>query len=217
MVSSHSVHKQVKERAVNRIAEPQNERSRRTRAAVLNATWQLLEEAGGPAVTMSEVARRAGVSRRALYLHFSSRSDLIGALHGYVDEVLDLESSLGPVREAPGAVAALDELAAHLARYHPQILAINRAVVHGRRADADLADLFDKGVQAWLSGCVALARALADEGRLAEPWTVQTAADMLLALMRDEVIETLAVERGWSEEQMRDGLRTIFRRTFVSG
>jgi hypothetical protein len=69
----------------------------------------------------------------------------------------------------------------------------------------------------WHGGCVALAQALADEGLLAAPWTVETAADMLLALLRDDVIETLVVERNWTEAQLRDGLATLFRRTFMTG
>jgi hypothetical protein len=56
---------------------------------------------------------------------------------------------------------------------------------------------------------------LAREGRLAEPWTVDTAADMLLALMRDEVVETLAVERGWGEEEHGRMLWVVIRRSFV--
>lgn len=164
---------------------------------------------------MGEVARRAGVTRRGLYLHFASRADLILALHDHVNEALDLESSLRPVFDAADAVAALDAFAEHLARFHRKILAIDRAVVHGRHNDADLAALYDQGFEAWLGTCRWLTQRLADEGRLAEPWSMSTAADMLLALMRDEFVETLAVERGWSEDQHVELLGTLFRRTFV--
>jgi hypothetical protein len=61
-----------------------------------------------------------------------------------------------------------------------------------------------------------LMQRLADEGKLAEPWTDSTAADMLLALMRDEVVETLAVERAWPAERHTELLATLLRRTFVS-
>jgi AcrR family transcriptional regulator len=200
---------------VAKLGEPQNERGQRTRAAILDAAWRLLEEQGAGGLTMSEVARRVGVTRRALYLHFASRTDLVLGLLEHVDNELDLQSSLRPVREAPDAVSALEKFAAHLASYHRKILAIDRAVTHGRHSDPDLAALFDRGFEAWLQGCRKLAGRLADEGRLAEPWTVSTAADMLVALMRAEVVETLAIERGWSEEEHRTLLMTLFRRTFV--
>lgn len=202
---------------MDRIERPRNERSRRTRAAILDATWRLLEEEGGAGVSMGEVARRAGVSRRALYLHFASRSELLMALHAHVDEVLDLEASVIPVRAAPDAVAMLEAFAAHLARYHPRIVAIDRAVDVGRRSgDTDLAALWEAGLRMWLEGCRAIASALDDDGRLASPWTVETAADMLLALMRDDIIETLAIERRWSEDRLATLLGTLFRRTFVA-
>ena len=138
------------------------------------------------------------------------------ALHEHVDEVLGLESSIAPIREAPDAVTALDALAAHLARYHPRIVAIDRAVDQGRRSgDPDLTALWDAGAHVWLHACREIVQAVADEGRLAEPWTVETAADMLLALMRDDVAETLAIDRHWPEEQHRDLLATLIRRTFV--
>jgi AcrR family transcriptional regulator len=197
------------------IPEPKNERSRRTRAAILDAAWQLLEEQGGPGFTMAEVSRRAGATRRAVYLHFASRSELLMALHEYGNELLDVAGSLRPVFEAPDAVTAIEEYAAHVVRMHPRILAINQVVVYGRHTDPDLKALYDLGIEAWLGCCRALMQRLADEGRLAEPWTVSTAADMLLALMRDELVETLAVERSWPPQQFTTLLATLFRRTFV--
>jgi AcrR family transcriptional regulator len=195
--------------------EPQNERSRRTRAAILDAAWRLLEEKGGEGFTMEAVARRAGVTRRGVYLHFASRAELVLALHDHGNDVLDLQSSLGPVYEAPDAATSLDAFAEHLARFHRKILTINRAVVHGRHTDPDFAASYDQGMEAWLGTCRWITRRLSAEDRLAEPWTAETAADMLLALMRDEFIETLAVDRDWPEDQHVSLLAALFRRAFV--
>src|SRR5688572_23279920 len=56
------------------IETPANSRSRRTRSALLSAARDLLEEGGAEALTMSSVAERAGVTRRAVYLHFGVRA-----------------------------------------------------------------------------------------------------------------------------------------------
>ncbi len=144
------------------------------------------------------------------------RAVAVIALHEHVDEVLGLESSIRPVLEAPNAVTALDEMAVHLARYHPQILAIDKAVEMGRRSDPDLRDLWEHGMRAWHDGSLALMRGLQAEGRLSAPWTVESAADMLVALMRDDVMETLVVERRWPESKVREVLATLLRRTFVA-
>ena len=48
-------------------------------AAILRATLALIAEVGVPGVTVSEVARRAGVARATVYLRWSSRAGLVGA------------------------------------------------------------------------------------------------------------------------------------------
>lgn len=202
---------------MDRIEEPQNERSRRTRAAVLDATWQLLEELGPEPVTMAAVAERAGVSRRALYLHFSSRAELLVALHAHIDERLDLAASSRPVHEAPDAVSALEEFVAHLARYHPKIQHIDSALLLAKGTDPDVAELVDRGVGIWHDACRRIAQRLADEGRLAEPWTVRTAADLLWTFMFPEVLERLTVDRRWPLNRYRQLLTALLRRTLVTG
>ncbi|HCT78525.1 MAG TPA: TetR family transcriptional regulator, partial [Micromonosporaceae bacterium] len=57
--------------------EPRNARSRRTREALLMATRELIEQDGFAGTTLAAIAERAGVSHRALYLHFSSRGELL--------------------------------------------------------------------------------------------------------------------------------------------
>ena len=66
---------------VRSIEQPQNARSRRTSGALLHATRDLIDEQGFEALTMAAVAERAGVSRRAVYLHFSTRTELVTALY----------------------------------------------------------------------------------------------------------------------------------------
>src|ERR671939_1917471 len=97
---------------------PTNARSRRTRVALLAAARAVLEEHGFPQLTMAAVAERAGVTRRAVYLHFGSRSELVGALFDYVAETESLQASLEHVRAASSSLSALDAWARHEATYH---------------------------------------------------------------------------------------------------
>lgn len=200
---------------MNRIDQPQNQRSRRTRAAVLDAAWQLLDEGGATHTTMGAVAERARVSRRALYLHFSSRADLLLALHEHVDERLGLTESMGPVREAPDAVAALDAFAAHLAHYHPQIRSVDLALLGAKDDDPDLAALIEHGMQVWHDGARSIVERLDEEGLLAAPWTVKTAADLLWSFMFPETLDRLTISRGWTIERYRQLLTVLLRRTLV--
>src|SRR5690242_13342874 len=116
---------------------PANARSRRTRAALLAAARALLEEHGFEALSMASVAERAGVSRRAVYLHFASRGELVGALFEYVAESEGLQATVQTVRLAPDAATALDNWARLEATYHARILGVARALEHVGREDPD--------------------------------------------------------------------------------
>jgi AcrR family transcriptional regulator len=199
------------------ITEPTNARSRRTRAALLGAAHAILEAQGFEALTMSAVADRAGVTRRAVYLHFPTRADLVGALFDHVAAVEGLAESLRAVWEAPDAVSALDEWAAHVARYHPRLLAVDRAVQRVWRDDPDAAEHRRRVIAEKLSNCRRLARRLDDEGRLAAPWTVESATDMLFALVSSDMIEALIVDRRWSRRRLAQHLALLLRSSFVAG
>jgi AcrR family transcriptional regulator len=198
------------------ITEPTNARSRRTRAALLAAARAILEEDGFEALTMTAVAERAGVTRRSVYMHFPSRTELVGSLFDHVAEDEGLAASLGEVWAAPDAIAALDAWAAHLARYHPRVLAVDRAVQRVWRQDPDAAAHRRRVVDEQLSNCRRLARHLADEGRLADGWTAESAADMLFALISSDVIEALIIDRRWSRRRLSEHLALLLRSTFVS-
>jgi AcrR family transcriptional regulator len=198
------------------ITEPTNARSRRTRASLLAATHAILKEEGFEALTMTAVAQRAEVTRRALYMHFASRAELVGALFDYVAGVEGLAESLQEVWEAPDAVTALDEWAAHLARYHPRLLPVDRALQRVWRDDPDAAAHRKRVVAAKLANCRRLVRALEDEGCLASAWTVEAASDMLFALISSDMIEALIVDRRWSRQRLGEKLALLFRSTFVA-
>lgn len=196
--------------------DPRNARSRRTREALLAAARSLIESEGLAGLTMGAVAEHAGVSRRAVYLHFASRTELVTALFAYVNETEDLAGSLRPVVEAPDGEQALVEWARHLARYHPRLITIGRALQRSRDSDPDAASHWALVTRDWHRHCHALAARLHAERRLAPPWTVETAADMLWALMSFDVLEGLLVERQWSSQQLADHLAALFRATFVA-
>lgn len=198
------------------IKEPTNARSRRTRASLLAAARTILDEQGFEELTTTAVADRAGVTRRAVYLHFASRTDLISALFDHVASTEGLEESMLKVHQAPDALSALDEWAAHLARYHPKVLPVDRALQRVWHTDPDAAQHRKRVVSEKLSNCRHLAQRLADEGRLADHWSVASATDMLFALISSDMIEALLVDRHWSERRLTAHLALLFRSTFAS-
>ncbi|GIL25426.1 TetR/AcrR family transcriptional regulator [Actinocatenispora comari] len=198
------------------IVEPMNARSRRTRESLLAATRAILEEQGFEALSMTAVADRAGVTRRAAYLHFATRAELVGALFDYVAAEEGLTESLRQVWESPDAPSALDQWARHLASYHSRLLPIDRALQRVRDHDADAAAHYARVTAEQMRNCRRLAQRLNQEHQLAEPWTVSSARDMLFALVSSDLIGALLEDRRWSRRRLAEHLSVLFRSTFVA-
>jgi AcrR family transcriptional regulator len=197
------------------IEQPLNARSRRSRAALLDATRGLIEEHGFDGLTMAAIAERAGVSRRAVYLHFATRAELVTALYRRLAETEDIAASLQKVWDSPGPVAALGEWARHIARIHPRILPVMQAVERARHLDPDAQQLWQAGEQGWQAGSRRLADWLEREGQLASPWTAGTASDMLWSLMSIDLLERLLHGRRWAPEQLGDHLAILLTATLA--
>ena len=193
---------------------PANVRGRRTRTALLSAARGLLEEGGFGALTIGGVAERAGVSRRAVYLHFASPAALIGSLFDYVAETERLQDSLRRVRDAPDALTALDEWARHEATCHVRILAVARTLEHAGRDNPDAAAWRKRIADDQLASCRMLAQRLQEAGCLAPGWTVATATDMLWALISTEMLERLVVDRRWPAQRYAKLFAQLLRSAF---
>jgi AcrR family transcriptional regulator len=206
-------------RSIRSEQPPTNARGRRTRTALLAAARALLEESGFDALTMASVAERAGVTRRAVYLHFASRSELVTALFVYVAEQEGMATSVEQVHAAPDAPAAVDAWARLEATYHVRILGVARAIEHMRRVgrdDPDAAAWRDRIMEFQVGLCRSVAQRLAHERRLAADWTCETAADLLWALMSTEPLERLLRDRHWTSEQYEARLAKLLRATLVA-
>ena len=89
-------------------------RSRKfTRQALLQAAIKLMAEVGVEAVSVSEVARRAGVTRPGAYYHFKNRDELLVAVHEELDrqlvKVVVGTKDIDDVYSLPAEIAAEDE------------------------------------------------------------------------------------------------------------
>ena len=82
-----------------------------TRQRILGAALKLMRE-GAAGASLVQIAKAAGVSRQAVYLHFADRADLYLALVRHVDESRDLAGALRRIEQAPTGVGALLEAVA---------------------------------------------------------------------------------------------------------
>lgn len=194
---------------------PSNARSRRTREALLSSSRNILVDKGFEALTISEIAKETGVTRRTVYLHFASRAAIVAALFDYVATTEGLQESVDRVWSAPDAVTALSEWARHFSDYHLRVLPVDRAVARVQSHDADAAAHRAKVTSAKHANCRRLAEWLDREKRLAPAWTVETCADMMTALTTSDVVETLVIDRQWTSHDFADAFATLLVSTFV--
>lgn len=183
-----------------------------TRTAILDAARTLFEEQGYFGAGLEAVAKKAGVSRQAIYLHFASKADLLTALHLRIYET-DVVPALErhPIWTVPSALEALDASIAVDAEVASKVWRIHEALVVARRhheeVDATLrpreADRYERYVQ--------LARWLKRDGALPPKLRVGAVADILWGLISLGTFQSLVIERGWSLERFIAWVRTTVR------
>jgi len=191
-----------------------------TRTRLLRATLDLLEasqgQGAGGEVRMSDIAKRAGISRQGLYLHFATRAELLIATTFYVDELKGSEQRLAASRAATSGLARLDAFIEAWGGYIPEIYPMARALLAMRDSD-EAAAAWDQRMQDMREGCEAAVEALARDGRLASDQSPRQATDLLWTMLSVRNWEQLTRQCGWSNDAYVAALKSMARRVFVAG
>ena len=176
----------------NQVSAPQ----RNARAHILETAWGLVGERGVQAVTVADIAAASGVSRQLVYHHFESRAGLLVAMTRHHDAASGFRKRLVATRD----LAPVEGFEAGLRLwlgYVPEILhvarALEAALIAGDEGGAAWRDRMDDIHEAFR---LAVAR-VAEAGRLAPGWTVDTAADWVYARSHVSTWQHLVADRGW--------------------
>ena len=191
-------------------------RRQETRVRILESACRLLVERGYHGVGMEEVARDAGVSRQAVYLHFKSKVDLLVAAAQHSDEVVGVPEILRLVREAKTPLEALDKGVEAYAAIDPHIYDIASVIYAARRSDEAAEAAWQDRMSFRRENIKQGMERLEEEGLLAQGWTVDEAADFAWALLSLHTYEYLVVERGWPIDQLIRRLQTALRSLLVA-
>ena len=191
-------------------------RSQETRLKILQSARKLLVERGYHGVGLEEVARKAGISRQALYLHFASKAELLVATVRYNDEMIKVPETLRPVRDAKTALEALEAGIDAYGAIEPQIYDVASVAYSARRSD-EAAEAAWQDRMAFRRGNIRqVMERLSEEGMLDVDWSVDEATDFAWALASVHMYEYLVVERGWSVEQLVARLKQVMRANLVA-
>ena len=152
-----------------------------SRERILRATWNLLLETG-PEIRLADVAKRAGLSRQAVYLHFGDRARLLLEVLAWADRELQLDELMARVRNADSGVEALDRIVEVHAAYSPRIDAAARALEADQHRDEAVAAALGDRLEVRRAAHREVIARIADEGLLAEGWTINSATDVFAAV-----------------------------------
>lgn len=180
-----------------------------TRDRILRATWDLVAERGD--VAMGEVARRAGVSRQAVYLHFRDRSGLLLALVRHMDDALGLGDDLAHVFAAPTGEEALTRAVMVHSTFNPGIDAVARVLEAVRDPADPLAAAWRERMAFRHQVHVDIVERIEADGRLASGWTVAAAADLVHTVTLPATWRELTGPMGWSTEGYVAGMTRMLR------
>jgi AcrR family transcriptional regulator len=190
-------------------------RTRRTRAAVVEAARSLFLERGYAATTIEAIGDRSDTPQPTVYRLFSSK---LGILKSVLDvsiggddravamldrpEVRALLADADPKNQLAGFCVLVREV---MARAGP----VHGILADAARSDQDAASLLGEIARQRHEGQRRIARSLARSGALRPGLRERDAADIIHALSSPEVYGLLVFDRGWTGERYEKWLRSI--------
>ena len=187
-----------------------------TRSRILEAAWKLLEDGAGGEVRMSDIAKKTGISRQAVYLHFPSRADLLIAVTRYIDEANEIDARLAASRSAATGVERLDAYIEAWGNYIPESYGVGKALMAMQETDSEARMAWEGRMLAVREGCEAAVAALARDGALSPDIEEEKATDLLWTLLSVRNWEQLTLECGWSQEDYVEEMKRAARKTLLA-
>lgn len=172
----------------------------------------MFEEHGYYGAGLGAVAKEAGVSRQAIYLHFPSKIELLTALHLHIydtDVVPALERH--PITDTMTAWEALDATIAADVEVAARVWRIHEALVVARRQHPEVEATLRVREADRYEELLDLGRRLERDGALPPNTDVESVADMLWGLVNTGTYGNLVNQRGWSLDRYRRWVRDTIR------
>lgn len=196
-------------------AAPPQARTRRTRAAVIDAARGLFLERGYAATTIEAISDRADTPQATVYRLFASKQ---GILQAVLDVSIGGDDQAVAMADRPRVHALLaDEdprtrlagFAALVREVMGRVGAVHRILADASRADPDAAVLLAEIARQRHEGQRRIAGSLAHSRALRAGLGERDAADIVHALASPELYGLLVVDRGWNDGRYEDWLRCI--------
>lgn len=190
-------------------------RTRRTRAAVVEAARTLFLERGYALTTIEAISELADTPQPTVYRQFSSK---LGILKALLDVSIGGDDEATVMADRPRVRALMSDpdpttMLAGFASVVRDILgrtaAIHRILDDAARSDPRAAELLADIARQRRAGQRGVARSLAGAGALRAGVGEEDAADVVHALASPEVYRLLVDDRGWTDERYERWLASL--------
>jgi AcrR family transcriptional regulator len=182
-----------------------------TRRRIIAAARATLEEGPVGALSIPDVARRAGVARSTVYVLFGSRAGLFAALAYHLRDEAGFERLITAYRQ-PDALRAFRDAQRESSRVYGAMPDLARALFTLAAIDPDAVDAVKALEDGRVPGMVDLARRLRSQGYLREGVTIQEAADLLTVVTSFQAFDQLFGVRRLPTETVADRLIALAER-----
>ena len=197
-------------------------RTRRTRAAVIDAARSLFAERGYAPTTIEVISQRSDTPQATVYRLFGSK---LGILKAVIDVSISGDDEPVAVADRPQVRELLAEpdphkLLARFAAFVRDLMVrtgpVHRLLADAARSDEDAASLLAEIARQRHDGQRRVARSLARSGALREGLRERDAADIIHALASPEVYGLLVLDRGWNGERYENWVAAVLREQLLS-
>lgn len=185
-----------------------------TRERIIGAARAAVTE-NGAGLTIADVAKRAGVSRQSVYLHFRDRTGLLVALVQYMDTQLDLGASLEKVQAAENGGELLSRTMELHSTFNQGIDAVSHVLEGAQYHDEAIGTAWRDRLDFRFGVHQRLVGQLAAWGALADGWNPEDAAAIFYAVTLPGPWRELTRELGWAQEKYIEQMTTFLSRALL--
>jgi AcrR family transcriptional regulator len=132
-----------------------------------------------------------------------------------MDESLDKENVVAEILGAPTGEEALERMVRGLSVYTARVDSVARVLEAFQYQDDAVAAAWRNRMNLRVEQTRRIVQRIADDGRLADGWTVATATDLCYTILMPGPWRELVRARGWSPQQYADHMIRLLRRSLL--
>ena len=172
-----------------------SKRAQKTRTEILDAAWDLVAT-HGTEVSMAQIAKAVGVSRQAVYLHFSSRGGLLVALVQRADDRFEVIQTFDAAMAETDPRQRISVFFNGWFEFVEKVLPVASDLIRLQKTDKDATLAWEGRMEILYQGILALAKSLEADAVLGAGWHSGEAADYMYAVASMQVWELMTRARG---------------------